>query len=158
MLQSGLVILQQYFPDGLFRRVKSDPSIIISALLVLSRDLIRISSMPALLTLKLVPFAVRLFQVSAFWTGLRGVCWIDLLSTATCRRRLELKTIFYCRTMPVAHPPRNFFTWPSSPKVELFGHDHLRLSPFDHLVDRSIDLIRDGYFRSTFQFLRLLTA
>ena len=94
MLQSGLVVLQQYFPDGLFRRVKSDPLIIISALLVLSRDLIRISSMSALLTLKLVPFAVRLFQVSAFRTGLRGVCRIDLLSTATCRRRLELKTIF----------------------------------------------------------------
>ena len=47
MLQSGLVILQQYFPDGLFRRIKTDPSIIISALLVLSRNLIRISSMSA---------------------------------------------------------------------------------------------------------------
>ncbi len=158
MLQSGLVVLQQYFPDSLFRRVKIDPSIIISALLVLSRDLIRISSMPALLTLKHVPFAVRLFQVSAFRTGLRGVCRIDLLSTAACRRRLELKTIFQCRTLPIAHPPRNFFTWPSSPNVEFFGHYHLRLSPFDHLVDRSIDLIRDRYFRSTFHFLRLLMA
>ena len=47
MLQAGIVILKQYVPDGLFRRVKSDPSIIISALLVLSRDLIRISPMPA---------------------------------------------------------------------------------------------------------------
>ena len=83
MLQSGLVVLQQYFPDGLFRRVKSDPLIIISALLVLSRDLIRISPMSALLTLKLVPFAVRLIQVTAFRTGLRGVRRIDLLSTAS---------------------------------------------------------------------------
>ena len=47
MLQAGIVILKQYVPDGLFRRVKSDPSIIISAHLVLSRDLIRIPSMSA---------------------------------------------------------------------------------------------------------------
>src|SRR5215468_9329146 len=154
MLQSGLVVLQQYFPDGLFRRVKSDPLIIISALLVLSRDLIRISSMSALLTLKLVPFAVRLIQVSAFRTGLRGVCRIDLLSTATCRRRLELKTFFQCRTTPITHSTRDLFTRPFSSKVELFGHDHLRLSPLDQFVDRSIDLIRDRYFRPTLQFQR----
>ena len=83
MFHSGLVVLQQYFPHGPFRRVKSDPSIKISALLVLSRDLIRMTLMSALLTLKHVPFAVRLFQVTAFRTGLRGVCWIDLLSTAS---------------------------------------------------------------------------
>jgi len=35
MFQSGFVLLQQYFPHGLFRRIKTDPSIIISALLVL---------------------------------------------------------------------------------------------------------------------------
>jgi hypothetical protein len=150
MLQSGLIILQQYFPDGLFWRVKSDPSIIIPALLVLSRDLIRISSMSALLTLKLVPFAVRLIQITAFRTGLRGVCRIDLLSTTTCRRRLELKTIFLMS--------RDLFTRPFSSKIELFYHYHLRLSPLDQFVDRSIDLIRDRYFRPTVQFLRLLTA
>src|SRR5215475_5583336 len=121
MLQSGLVVLQQYFPDGLFWHVKSDPSIIISALLVLSRDLIRISSMSALLTLKHIPFAVRLVQVSAFRTGLRGVCRVDLLSTATCRRRLELKTLFQCRTAPMAHSTRYFLTRSFSPKVQLFG-------------------------------------
>src|SRR5262252_2451334 len=43
-------------------------------------------------------------------------------------------------------------------RVRLFRHDHLWLSPFDHLVDRSIDLIRDRYFRSTFQFPRLFMA
>ena len=94
MLYSGLVIFEQYFPDGLFWRVKSDPMIIISALLVLSRDLIRISSMSAYLTLKLIPFAIRLIQITALGTRLRGVCRVDLLSTAACRRRLELKTIF----------------------------------------------------------------
>src|SRR5262249_24477359 len=158
MLQSGLAVLQQYFPHGLFWRVYSDPSIIISALLVLSRDLIRISSMPALLTLKPVPFVVRLFQVSAFRTGLRGVCRIDLLSTATCRRRLELKTFFQCRTMPIAHSTRDLLARRFSSNVQLFGHYHLWLSPFDQLVDRSIDLIRDRYFRSTFRFLRLFMA
>src|SRR5215468_5723992 len=110
MLQSGIVILQQYSLYFFFWRVKSDPSIIISALLVLSRDLIRISSMSALLTLKLIPSAVRLVQVSAFRTGLRGVCRIDLLSTATCRRRLELKTFFQCRTTPITHSTRYLFT------------------------------------------------
>ena len=94
MLQSGLVILQQYSLYFLFWRVKSDPSIKISALLIDRRDLIRISSMPAIQTLKHISFAVRLIQVTALWTGLRGVCRIDLLSTATCRRRLELKLIF----------------------------------------------------------------
>jgi hypothetical protein len=60
MLQSGFVILEQYSLYFLFWRVKSDPSIKISALLVLSRDLIRISSMLALETLKHIAFAVRL--------------------------------------------------------------------------------------------------
>ena len=94
MLQSGFVILEQYSLYFLFWRVKSDPSIKISALLIDRRDLIRFSSMLALETLKHIPFAVRLIQVSAFWTCLRGVRRIDLLSTANCRRRLELKTIF----------------------------------------------------------------
>ena len=120
MLQSGMVVFEQYFPDPLFRRIKSDPSIIISALLVLRRDLIRIPSMSALPTLKLVPFAVRLIQVTAFRTGLRGVCWTDLLSTATCRRRLELNTFFQSRTTPMTHSTRNLFTWRFSSYVELF--------------------------------------
>ena len=94
MLQSGFVILEQYSLYFLFWRVKSDPSIIISALLIDRRDLIRISSMLALETLKHIAFAVRLVQIAAFRTCLRGVRRIDLLSTATCRRRLELKTLF----------------------------------------------------------------
>src|SRR5215470_17609904 len=114
--------------------------------------------MSALLTLKLVPFAVRLLQVTAFRTGLRCVCWIDLLSTATCRRRLKLKTFFQCRTTPITHSTRYLFTRRFSSNVQLFGHYHLRLSPFDQFVDRSIDLIRDRYFRPTFRFPRLFMA
>ncbi len=91
MLQWGLVVLQQYFLDGLFWRIKSDPGIKIPLLLVESRDLIRISPMPAFQALKHIAFTVRLIQVTALGTGLRGICRIDLLPTATCRRRLELK-------------------------------------------------------------------
>ena len=90
MLQSGLVILKQYSFYFLFRRVKSDPSIRISALLIDCRDLIRMTSMLALETLKHIALTVRLIQITAIRTGLRGVCGVDLLSTATCRRRLKL--------------------------------------------------------------------
>src|SRR5262245_66526306 len=101
MLQSGFVIREQYSLYFLFWRVNSDPSIKISPLLVLSRDLIRMTSMLALETLKYITIAVRLIQVTALWTYLRGVCRIDLLATATCRRRLELKPFFERRTMPI---------------------------------------------------------
>ena len=94
MLQSGFVILEQYSLYFLFWRVKSDPSIKISALLIDRRDLIRMTSMLALETLKHIAFAVRLVQITASWTCLRGVCRIDLLSTATCRRRLKLESLF----------------------------------------------------------------
>ena len=94
MLQSGFVILEQYSLYFLFWRVKSDPSIKISALLIDRRDLIRMTSMLALETLKHIAFAVRLVQITASWTCLRGVRRIDLLSTATCRRRLELQSLF----------------------------------------------------------------
>src|SRR6266511_529378 len=158
MLQSGFVILEQYSLYFLFWRVKSDPSIKISALLIYRRDLIRMTSMLALETLKHIAFAVRLVQITAFWTCLRGVRRIDLLSATTCRRRLELNTFFSCRTTPITHSTRYLFTRPFSSNVQLFGPYHLRLSPFDQFVDRSIDLIRDGYFRSTFRFLRLFMA
>ena len=88
MLHSGFVIIEQYSLYFLFWRVKSDPSIKISALLIDRRDLIRMTSMLALQALKHLAFAIRLIQVTALWTCLRGVCRIDLLSTATCRRRL----------------------------------------------------------------------
>src|SRR6266498_3446772 len=94
MLQSGVVILEQNPFYFLFWRVKSDPSIKISALLIDCRDLIRMTSMLALETLKHIAFAVRLVQITAFWTCLRGVCRIDLLSTTTCRRRLKLESFF----------------------------------------------------------------
>ena len=83
MLQSGFVILKQYSLYFLFWRVKSDPSIKISALLIDRRDLIRLTSMLALETLKHIAFAVRLVQITASWTCLRGVGRIDLLSTAS---------------------------------------------------------------------------
>src|SRR6266545_4629123 len=60
MLQSGVVILEQYSFYFLFWRVKSDHSIKISALLIDCRDLIRMTSMLALETLKHIAFALRL--------------------------------------------------------------------------------------------------
>src|SRR5262245_2853160 len=107
------------------------------------------TSMLALETLKQVSFAVRLIQVTALGTGLRGVCRIDLLATATCRRRLELKPFFERRTMPITHTTRYFFALRFPAKIELFADDNLR---------RSIDLIRDRYFRATFQFPQFLMA
>ena len=81
MLQAGIIIIEQYFLDGLFRRIKSDPSIKISVLLIDGCDLIRMTSTLALETLKHIALTVRLIQITAIRTGLRGVCGVDLLST-----------------------------------------------------------------------------
>src|SRR6266511_2850471 len=81
MLQSGVVILEQYSFYFLFWRVKSDPSIKISALLIDCRDLIRMTSMLALETLKHIAFAVRLVQITAFW----HVC--EVYAGLICSRR-----------------------------------------------------------------------
>ena len=60
--------------------------------------------------------------------------------------------------MPITHTTRNFFALRFTSKIELLGDDDLRRSRLDHLIDRSIDLIRDRYFRSTFQFPQFLIA
>src|SRR5262249_46520656 len=48
----------------------------------------------------------RLVQITAGRTNLLGVCRVDLLSTATCRRRLEFYSPLQCSAMPITHSPR----------------------------------------------------
>jgi len=73
MLQSGIVVTEQNLFDFLFWRVKSNSFIKVSALLINSRDLIRMTSMLALFALKHIAVAIRSIQVTALWTCLRGI-------------------------------------------------------------------------------------
>ncbi len=101
MFQAGLVPFDKNHPDGLFRRIKSDPRIIDSCLLVDCRDHIRMARVPAFDALKPISLAIRLTQITASGTGLRAVCRIDLLSTASCRRRLEADPFPQRVSMPI---------------------------------------------------------
>src|SRR5262249_41048075 len=127
--------------DSLFWRVKSDLLIFHSGLLVDCRDHISMSCVPAFLTLKPVPLTVRLIQITAGWTTLRGVCRVDLLSFATCDRRLEFDSFLQSPTMPITHSTRYLFAPGSPSDVQLLGHYTTRPSFLERLCDRSIDLI-----------------
>ena len=74
VFQSGFVPADKNYPHRLFRRPKSDLSIIHSCLHVYCCDHIGMTSVSAFLTLKPVTFAVRLAQITAGWTNLRSVC------------------------------------------------------------------------------------
>jgi len=72
---------------------------------------------------------------------------LDLLSTATCRRRLELYALPQCSAMPITHSPRDFFALRRTSDIQLLRHDRFGFSFFERLGYRSIDLVLDRYLR-----------
>src|SRR3990172_5849052 len=115
-------------------------------------------SMPAMEALKRIPLAVTPVDVTTGRTGLRRIRRIDVFSTGTSRRRLELASILVDTSGPLRHAARQLLARGLAANVQLLGDNDARSARFQNVVKRRVDLPLDVLAQPALLAAQLLPA
>ena len=129
---------QQDFFDPRHRRKEAYLRVGGSCFKVVCGHPIRIVSVSAIQTLKPVPLPIVPMDKSASGACLRRKGGIDLLSTETFCRRLELNSIFQRAARPQTHAPGNVFAFSAPAHVQLLRYGDSWLAQGNHLIESRV--------------------
>jgi len=141
--QTGVEPRQQDLFDLNLRRIKGDSLVEPSCLEICDGHPISIVNVSTVQTQKGIPVTVCRMHKTARGTQLRRISRVDLLSTKTFRRRLELHTFLQYPAHPLTDASGHLLAPGFTANVQPFGDDDRRFALGHDLIDRRVDLPLD---------------